>query len=114
MARQRELRDRAIATEQNLLEAEQDALDQALALQALERSRTTLARARLELEAERDELPLREAMQLAETDRAIAALDQALAEAEAAREIVITAPEAGHRDRRCARPRAAASGRTRR
>ena len=94
-ARQRELRDRAIATEQNLLEAEQDALDQAVALQALERNRTALARTRLELEAERDELPLREAMQLAETDRAIAALDQALAEAEAAREIVITAPEAG-------------------
>ena len=93
--RQRGLRDRAIATEQNLLEAEQDALDQAVALQALERNRATLGHARLEIEAERDALPLRRAMQLADTDRAIAALDQALAEAEAAREIVITAPEAG-------------------
>jgi membrane fusion protein len=94
-ARQRELRDRGIAPEQNVVEAEQDALDQAVALQGLERSRTALGRARLELEAERDELPLREAMQLAATDREIAALDQALAEAEAAREIVITAPENG-------------------
>jgi len=94
-ARQRDLRDRAIATEQNLLEAEQDALDQALALQSLERSGATLARARLDLEAERDELPLREATQLAETDRDIATLDQALAEAEADREIVVAAPEDG-------------------
>jgi membrane fusion protein len=94
-ARQQGLRARGIATEQNLLEAERDALDQAVALQALERSRTTLGRARLDLEAEQDELPLREALQLAAIDREIAALDQALAEAEAAREIVITAPEEG-------------------
>jgi membrane fusion protein len=94
-ARQRELRTRGIATEQNLLEAERDALDQAVALQALERTRTELGRARLALEAQQDELPLREAMQLAAIDREVAALDQALAEAEAAREIVVTAPEDG-------------------
>jgi membrane fusion protein len=93
--RQRELRGRGIATEQNLLEAERDALDQAVALQALERDRTTLARVRLDLEAERRALPLREAMQLAAIDREVAALDQALAEAEAARETVIAAPEDG-------------------
>jgi membrane fusion protein len=94
-ARLRELRRRGITTEQNFLEAERDALDQAVALQAFERNRTTLSRARLELEAERNALPLREATQIADTDRAIAALDQALAEAEAAREIVVTAPEDG-------------------
>jgi membrane fusion protein len=94
-ARQRELRERDIVTEQNLVEAERDALDQAVALQELERERTALARSRLELEAERDALPLREATGLAETDRAVAELDQALAEAEAAREIVIAAPEDG-------------------
>lgn len=94
-ARQRELRDRDIATEQALFETEQDALDQAVALQALERERTALSRARLDLEAQREELPLREAMQLAAIGREIAALDQSLAEAEAAREIVVTAPEPG-------------------
>jgi membrane fusion protein len=94
-ARQHELLGREISTELNVLEAERDALDQAVALQALERTRTELARTRLELEAERDELPLREATQLAATDREIAALDQALAEAEAARELVIVAPEDG-------------------
>jgi membrane fusion protein len=94
-ARQHELRARAIATEQNLLEAEQDALAQEVALRALERSRSAFGRARLDLEAERAELPLREAVQLAAIDREIAALDQALAEAEAAREIVIAAPEDG-------------------
>ena len=95
VARQRELRERAIATEQNLLEVEQDALDQAVALGSLERSRTTLDRSRLDIEAALAEAPLRAAMQRADTDRAVAALDQALAEAEAARGIVVTAPEAG-------------------
>jgi membrane fusion protein len=94
-ARQRELRARGIATEQNLLEAERDALDQAVTLQALERNRTELGRAHLDLLAEEDELPLRESIQLAAIDREIAELEQALAEAEAAREIVIVAPEDG-------------------
>jgi len=95
LIRQRELRDRGIAIEEDLREAEADALDQALALQTLERSRATLMRTRLDLEAEQAALPLREAMQLAETERATAALELALAEAEAAREIVVVAPEAG-------------------
>jgi membrane fusion protein len=95
VTRQRELRDRNIATEQGLLEAEQDALDQAVALQGLERSRTALARARLDLEAERNALPLRQAVARAETDRAIAAIEQTLAETEAARAFVVTAPEPG-------------------
>lgn len=93
--RQRELRERHLATENTWLAAQEDALDQALALQALERSRMTLARERLEVEAARAEAPLRQQMLLAEIDRAAAALEQELAEAEALREIVISAPEAG-------------------
>lgn len=94
-ARQRDLRGRSIATEANLLDAEEAVLDQALALQALERQRAGLRRARLDLEAETAERPLREASALAEIDRAAAALEAEIAEAEAAREIVIAAPESG-------------------
>jgi membrane fusion protein len=93
--RQRELRARNIALEESLLDVEGEALDQALALQALERSRTELDRSRLEIAAALDELPLREGLQLAELERAIAALDAELAEAEAAREVVVTAPQDG-------------------
>jgi membrane fusion protein len=95
LARQRELRARDLVIEQDIREAEEDALDQRLALQTLERQRTTLERTRLELAAERDEAPLREELQLAEVDREIARIEQELAEAEAAREVVITAPHAG-------------------
>jgi membrane fusion protein len=94
-ARQRDLRGRELVTDAALGEAEQTVLDRALALQSLERQRTSLARARIEVVAARDEAPLREALQLAEIDRALATLDQEIAEAEAQREIVVTAPSAG-------------------
>lgn len=94
-ARQRDLRSRGLATEDDLRRADEAAVEQALALQALERSRATVARTRVELEAEIAELPLREDLQLAETDRAIAQIAQELAEAEAAREAVILAPDSG-------------------
>ncbi len=93
--RQRELRLQNLVTEPSMREAEEEALEQALSLQTLERQRTTLARARLEIDAAQDEAPLREALQLAEIDRAVAVLEQELAEAEAQREIVIAAPQAG-------------------
>jgi membrane fusion protein len=73
--RQRGLRDRAIATEQNLLEAEQDALDQALALQALERNRATSATPGSS--SRRSATLCRCAARCSSpTDRAIAALEQ--------------------------------------
>jgi membrane fusion protein len=95
LARQRELRERDLVVEQDLRESEEGALDQRLALHTLERQRTTLERSRLELAAERDEAPLREGLQLADIDRQVAQIDQELAEAEAAREVVIAAPQAG-------------------
>ena len=94
-ARLRDLRQRELATDAALGDAEQARLDQALALQTLERQRTTLARARIEVKAAQAEAPLREALQLAEIDRAVAALEQEIAEAEAQREIVISAPSTG-------------------
>jgi membrane fusion protein len=95
LARQRELQARGLVVEQDIRRAEEDALDQRLALQTLERQRTTLDRTRLELLAEREEAPMREALQLAEIERQAAEIEQALAEAEAAREVMIVAPEAG-------------------
>lgn len=94
-ARQRALRERALATEINRREAEEEALDQALALQTLERARAALARSRVEIESETAEAPLREELRLAEIDRAVAEIDQELAEAEAARELVVAAPQSG-------------------
>lgn len=95
LARQRNLRARDIVVESALREAEEEALDQRLELQTLGRLRTTLERSRLELEGERNEAPLRELLQLGEIDRAIAQIEQELAEAEAQREVVIAAPQAG-------------------
>lgn len=95
LVRQRELRERNIVVEEDLRRAEEEVLDQRLALHALERQRTTLEREGLTLAAERDEAPFREALQHAETERQMAEIEQALAEAEAAREVVISAPQAG-------------------
>ncbi|MBO9455871.1 HlyD family efflux transporter periplasmic adaptor subunit [Paracoccus sp. R12_1] len=94
-ARLRDLRDRGLATQDDLQRAEESAFDQALSLQALERTRATVNRTRVELTAEIAEHPLREGLQLAEIDRAIAQIEQELAEAEAARETVLTAPRSG-------------------
>jgi membrane fusion protein len=95
LVRHRDLRARDIVVESALREAEEEALDQRLALQTLGRQRTTLERSRLELEAERGEAPLREMLQIAGIDRAISQIEQELAEAEAQREMVIAAPQAG-------------------
>ncbi|WP_170161977.1 hypothetical protein [Paracoccus siganidrum] len=73
--------------------AAESTFDLALVLQALERTRATVNLSRVELAPEIAERPLRE--QLAETDRAIAQIGQELAEGEAARETVVTAPESG-------------------
>ena len=99
LARQRELRDRDLVVEQDLREAEEAALDQRLALQTLERERTTLERSRLELAAERDEAPLREGLQIADIDRQVAQIDQELAEAEARARGRHRRPAGGHADR---------------
>ena len=94
-ARQRDLRQRGLATEDDLRRAEETASDQIIALQALERTRASLLRSKVELESEIAERPLRRQLQLAEMDRAIAQIEQELAEAEAARVTVIQAPQAG-------------------
>ena len=93
--RTRDLRIRDLTTETALYEAEKDLLDEGLALRQLERQRSALARDIAEIEASLREAPLLEAQKLAEIDRAIAAVDEEIAEAEAQREIVLTAPQSG-------------------
>jgi membrane fusion protein len=94
-ARQRQLRQQNLITEMRLEAAEEDRLDQASKLQALERERGTVEREGLRLDAELRELPFQNQTQVAEIDRNIATLEQELAEAEAQRQIVITAPRDG-------------------
>ena len=93
--RLRPLKDRGLVTAPRLEGAEGNRLDQASKLSALERQLTTAGRERLILEAEREALPLRTESRLAELDRNDAALEQQLVEAEARRQFVITAAQAG-------------------
>jgi len=91
----RELRKRDIVTAPRMEEAEKDRLDEASKLQTLERSLATLEREQAEAWATLNALPLRRQIQENEIERTVAALEQDLIEAEARREIVITAPQDG-------------------
>jgi membrane fusion protein len=81
LARDRALKARDLISIARLQRTEQEQLDNQTSLLALE---STLR-----------DLPFRRQTRLAELDRSIAALEQELAEAEARREIVITATQAG-------------------
>ncbi len=93
--RLRPLRDRGLVTASRMEDAERNRLDQTSKLSALRRQLATAGRQRLILEAEREALPLKTESRLAELDREVAALGQELVEAEARRQIVITAAQAG-------------------
>lgn len=95
MERARQLFDSRLTRWDRLQDATEDKLRQSLSLQALERSRQSLLRDRLVLEAELRELPLKHQIQMAEIDRAVSSLEQEIAEAEARRQFVITAPQDG-------------------
>lgn len=95
LQRQRQLyADRVVA-----VQAKSQAEDAALALaaqqRALDRQRATLEQERVGLAAELSRLPLQNEAELAETDRTVAALEQEIAETEARRQIVVTAPQDG-------------------
>jgi membrane fusion protein len=94
-AKQRYLRERGLVIERTLQEAEQDRLDHALSVRAIERNRLATEREILTLEGQLRDLPLKSQSQLAVIDREIAGLEQELAETEARRQIVIHAPEDG-------------------
>jgi membrane fusion protein len=64
-------------------------------LQTAKRNKNAHERELLDLQAEMQALPLRRQNQLAEIARGLAAVEQELAEAEARRQIVVTAPQEG-------------------
>lgn len=93
--RQRELRDKGFISEQQLQLAAEAKLEQASKLRALERNRATMRRERSTVEAEMNDLPLKFQSQIATTERSISTMGQEMAEAEAKRETVVTAPQEG-------------------
>lgn len=93
--RLRPLGERGLITATRLESAERNRLDQALKLSSLERQHTAAGRERLILEAEREAMPLRTESRLAELDRDYTTLEQELVQAEAQRQYVITAAQAG-------------------
>lgn len=93
--RLRPLLEKGLVTAIRMDAADANRLDQTLKLRTLERQQTAVERERLTLEAERDALPLKSAEKLANLDRNIASLEQELAMAEARRQIVISAAQAG-------------------
>lgn len=93
--RQRQLFDSRLTRWERLQEANEGKLRQEIGLQTLERDRQTLRRDRLALESEMRELPLRHQIQMAEIERNVSSLEQEIAEAEARRQFVLTAPQDG-------------------
>ncbi len=94
-ARQVALHKGSFVTEEFVQTAQENRIEQETRLRAVERMRLTTDRDRLTLEAELAELPLRSGAEAANVERGLAAVEQELAEAEARREIVVPAPEAG-------------------
>ncbi len=93
--RLRPLLARGLITAPRLDAAEQDNLAQTAKLQTLEQNQANLRRALSELDGTLRQLPFQRSLQLAGVDRSVATVEQELAEAEARREIVVTAPQNG-------------------
>lgn len=94
-ARYRDLSSDGFATVQQLEQAKAVRIEQAARIAALQRNRAGVVRERLTLEGERNDLPLNVKVANAELERDIAATERELAETEAKREIVVTAPVDG-------------------
>ncbi|SPH17251.1 Colicin V secretion protein CvaA [Defluviimonas aquaemixtae] len=80
---------------QRIQELEQEQFDQLAQLQAMERDRIKARREFADLLAEIEAKPFQHRIKLAAIDREIASIEQSLAEAEARRQVVIVAPQAG-------------------
>jgi membrane fusion protein len=95
VVRKQGLRARGLDTEERLEQSKTEEIEQGEKLQGLEVVRAGLDREIVQLQADLRSLPLQQQQQVADTERKIAVLDQQLAENEAQRQIVITAPEDG-------------------
>jgi membrane fusion protein len=82
-------------SEMRYQQVQAELIEQRGRLGAAERSRLAIVRERMALEAERADLPLRSAKDIATLERSISQLEQESAEAEARREIVVSAPQDG-------------------
>ena len=92
---QRELRAQGFVSELLLQQAEGDRLEQSTRLSAMTRERIALSRDQQAAQSELEDLPLKAQAQIATFERDVALVEQELAEAEAQREIVVSAPEDG-------------------
>jgi membrane fusion protein len=95
LTRERAMRARDLIALPRLQRTEQDQLDNAARLQTLERSQAALQREKVQVRGTLQEIPYRLQTQISELERNVAALEQDLAEAEARRQMVVTAPEEG-------------------
>jgi membrane fusion protein len=93
--RQRDLRERGLISDTEMQAASEARIEQESKLRDLERSQIVSRRDRLALQGELDEIPFQMRTDMSNADRDIAQVEQDLAEAEARREIVVSAPEAG-------------------
>ena len=95
VARDRTMRARDLISLPRFEQSQQDRIDQASRLQTLRRSDAALQNELGLAEAALHELPWRQQTQMGELQRNVAAIEQELAEAEARRQTVITAPQDG-------------------
>ena len=82
-------------SDMRLQQVQSELLEQQTRRSAAERAHLVATRERMTLEADRAELPIRSAQQIAALDRSVAEIDQQLAQAEASRELVVTAEQDG-------------------
>ncbi len=90
-----ELHAKGFVSEHRSQLAHEAKLEQAAKLRALERNKTNLHRERLMLEGDMNDLPLKFKSQIASIERGMSSIGQEMAEAEAKREAVVTAPQDG-------------------
>ncbi|HEJ6277360.1 TPA: HlyD family secretion protein, partial [Pseudomonas aeruginosa] len=94
-ARYQGLMDKGYISMDQLQQRQAELLGQRQTLQGLERERTSLRQQLTERRNELAGLSARQANQLAETRRQLSAVEQDLAESEAKRTLLVTAPERG-------------------
>ena len=95
LRRDQQMRARDLIPLPRLVQSQQDSLDQASKLHALERGRGAIQQELAALQGSFNEMPLKLKTQMGEIDRNVATLEQELAEAESRREIVIAASQDG-------------------
>ena len=95
LSRARQLGKLGIITKTSLASVETDNLDMKAKFESLQREFSRLNREIEQVRTEQQNLPEEQGIKISQLDREITSVEQAIAESEARREIVITAPQAG-------------------